>query len=117
MSMIKAAAEGLAWRSAAAATAAACRSSAHDWSARPACNLHQGTLLHACAAQTKFELVRTAAAPCGSGFASLSSSLLRQQDTAAQRQAGRSLFSQVGVGSRSLPSALLEQEILELLFA
>ncbi|KAL4442105.1 hypothetical protein ABPG77_011366 [Micractinium sp. CCAP 211/92] len=45
--------------------------------------------------QTKFELVRTAAAPCGSGFASLSSSLLRQQDTAAQRQAGRSLFSQV----------------------
>ncbi|KAL4427904.1 hypothetical protein ABPG75_001993 [Micractinium tetrahymenae] len=46
--------------------------------------------------QTQFELVCLAAAPRSSGFASLSSSLLRQQDAAAaQQQAGRSLFSQV----------------------
>lgn len=44
--------------------------------------------------RTEFELVNLVAAR--SGFASLSSSLLRQQDAAAaQQQAGRSLFSQV----------------------
>lgn len=48
------------------------------------------------AGRTEFELVNLVAAR--SGFASLSSSLLRQQDAAAaQQQAGRSLFSQVGL--------------------